>query len=184
METWYTFSLLPPLGYWAFHLFSSNIMHVFHVTKFECWLNYLHFVCAGIQKSLRSDFDMAYERGRISVSAEDGNTPPTFTRVSTAHTSETHMRWGLLNWQKTGELHQQSLWWSCENKDVHNGAWIHNNSYKVIQVHSAIVIGNLSIVTLCSLLSVVILNSYFSIMGCLLFSSYVLYVILFDTLWH
>ncbi|XP_047198507.1 patatin-like phospholipase domain-containing protein 6 isoform X2 [Hippoglossus stenolepis] len=35
---------------------------------------------AGMQKSLRSDFDMAYERGRISVSAEDGNTPPTFTR--------------------------------------------------------------------------------------------------------
>ncbi|XP_028826859.1 neuropathy target esterase isoform X2 [Denticeps clupeoides] len=35
---------------------------------------------AGIQRSLRSDFDMAYERGRISVSAEDGNTPPTFTR--------------------------------------------------------------------------------------------------------
>ncbi|XP_076146063.1 patatin-like phospholipase domain-containing protein 6 isoform X4 [Alosa pseudoharengus] len=35
---------------------------------------------AGIQKGLRSDFDMAYERGRISVSAEDGNTPPTFTR--------------------------------------------------------------------------------------------------------
>ncbi|XP_068606606.1 patatin-like phospholipase domain-containing protein 6 [Brachionichthys hirsutus] len=34
---------------------------------------------AGIQKSLRSDFDMAYERGRISVSAEDGNTP-TFTQ--------------------------------------------------------------------------------------------------------
>ncbi|XP_060754863.1 patatin-like phospholipase domain-containing protein 6 isoform X4 [Neoarius graeffei] len=36
---------------------------------------------AGMQKSLRSDFDMAYERGRISVSAEDG-TPaaPTFTR--------------------------------------------------------------------------------------------------------
>ncbi|XP_076027144.1 patatin-like phospholipase domain-containing protein 6 isoform X2 [Genypterus blacodes] len=35
---------------------------------------------AGIQKSLRSDFDMAYERGRISVSAEDGNTSPAFTR--------------------------------------------------------------------------------------------------------
>ncbi|XP_034454293.1 neuropathy target esterase isoform X3 [Hippoglossus hippoglossus] len=35
---------------------------------------------AGMQKSLRSDFDMAYERGRISVSAEEGNTPPTFTR--------------------------------------------------------------------------------------------------------
>ncbi|XP_020555425.1 neuropathy target esterase isoform X2 [Oryzias latipes] len=35
---------------------------------------------AGIQKSVRSDFDMAFERGRISVSAEDGNTPPTFTR--------------------------------------------------------------------------------------------------------
>ncbi|XP_077936609.1 patatin-like phospholipase domain-containing protein 6 isoform X1 [Gasterosteus aculeatus] len=35
---------------------------------------------AGIQKSLRSDFDMAYERGRISVSAEEGNTPPSFTR--------------------------------------------------------------------------------------------------------
>ncbi|XP_059410516.1 patatin-like phospholipase domain-containing protein 6 isoform X3 [Carassius carassius] len=41
---------------------------------------------AGIQKSLRSDFDMAYERGRISVSAEDGEenllrkTPPAFTR--------------------------------------------------------------------------------------------------------
>uniref|UniRef100_A0AAQ5YD16 lysophospholipase n=1 Tax=Amphiprion ocellaris TaxID=80972 RepID=A0AAQ5YD16_AMPOC len=42
-------------------------------------------VCTGIQKGLRSDFDMAYERGRISVSAEDGNTPPTFTRVSTLH---------------------------------------------------------------------------------------------------
>uniref|UniRef100_A0A8C8FC22 lysophospholipase n=1 Tax=Oncorhynchus tshawytscha TaxID=74940 RepID=A0A8C8FC22_ONCTS len=37
---------------------------------------------AGMQKNLRSDFDMAYERGRISVSAEDGNTPPTYTRVS------------------------------------------------------------------------------------------------------
>uniref|UniRef100_A0A665WWD5 lysophospholipase n=1 Tax=Echeneis naucrates TaxID=173247 RepID=A0A665WWD5_ECHNA len=37
-------------------------------------------VFAGIQKGLRSDFDMAYERGRISVSAEDGNTLPTFTR--------------------------------------------------------------------------------------------------------
>uniref|UniRef100_A0A3P8ZKE6 lysophospholipase n=1 Tax=Esox lucius TaxID=8010 RepID=A0A3P8ZKE6_ESOLU len=36
--------------------------------------------CTGMQKNLRSDFDMAYERGRISVSAEDGNTPPTFTR--------------------------------------------------------------------------------------------------------
>ncbi|XP_042288028.1 patatin-like phospholipase domain-containing protein 6 isoform X2 [Thunnus maccoyii] len=35
---------------------------------------------AGIQKGLRSDFDMAYERGRISVSAEDGNTPPTYSR--------------------------------------------------------------------------------------------------------
>uniref|UniRef100_A0A8C1JGN4 lysophospholipase n=1 Tax=Cyprinus carpio TaxID=7962 RepID=A0A8C1JGN4_CYPCA len=35
----------------------------------------------GIQKGLRSDFDMAYERGRISVSAEDGApTPPAFTR--------------------------------------------------------------------------------------------------------
>lgn len=44
---------------------------------------YLNLVCAGIQKSLRSDFDMAYERGRISVSVEEGNTPPTFTRVST-----------------------------------------------------------------------------------------------------
>uniref|UniRef100_A0A8C9S2R0 lysophospholipase n=1 Tax=Scleropages formosus TaxID=113540 RepID=A0A8C9S2R0_SCLFO len=36
---------------------------------------------AGIQKSLRSDFDMAYERGRISVSAEDGAPiPSAFTR--------------------------------------------------------------------------------------------------------
>ncbi|KAM6972015.1 patatin-like phospholipase domain-containing protein 6 isoform 2-T3 [Aplochiton taeniatus] len=35
---------------------------------------------AGLQKGLRSDFDMAYERGRISVSAEEGTTPPTFTR--------------------------------------------------------------------------------------------------------
>ncbi|XP_052460486.1 patatin-like phospholipase domain-containing protein 6 isoform X2 [Carassius gibelio] len=36
---------------------------------------------AGIQKGLRSDFDMAYERGRISVSAEDGAPPPpAFTR--------------------------------------------------------------------------------------------------------
>uniref|UniRef100_A0A3Q2YHV0 lysophospholipase n=1 Tax=Hippocampus comes TaxID=109280 RepID=A0A3Q2YHV0_HIPCM len=38
-------------------------------------------VSAGLQKGLRSDFDMAYERGRISVSAEDGNTPPNFSRV-------------------------------------------------------------------------------------------------------
>uniref|UniRef100_A0A673HV47 lysophospholipase n=1 Tax=Sinocyclocheilus rhinocerous TaxID=307959 RepID=A0A673HV47_9TELE len=38
--------------------------------------------------SLRSDFDMAYERGRISVSAEDGApTPPAFTRVSDALSS-------------------------------------------------------------------------------------------------
>lgn len=50
---------------------------------------YLHFICAGLQKSLRSDFDMAYERGRISVSAEDGNTPPNFPRVSTLRTVET-----------------------------------------------------------------------------------------------
>ncbi|XP_075904420.1 patatin-like phospholipase domain-containing protein 6 isoform X4 [Nelusetta ayraudi] len=35
---------------------------------------------AGIQKSLKSDFDMAYERGRISLSAEDGTTTPSFTR--------------------------------------------------------------------------------------------------------
>lgn len=35
---------------------------------------------AGIQKSLKSDFDMAYERGRIAVSGEDGNTPPTTSR--------------------------------------------------------------------------------------------------------
>lgn len=44
------------------------------------------YVCTGIQKSVRSDFDMAYERGRISVSAEDGNTPPTYTKVSTLQT--------------------------------------------------------------------------------------------------
>uniref|UniRef100_A0A8B9LUV3 lysophospholipase n=1 Tax=Astyanax mexicanus TaxID=7994 RepID=A0A8B9LUV3_ASTMX len=31
---------------------------------------------AGMQKGLRSDFDMAYERGRISVSAEDGTPTP------------------------------------------------------------------------------------------------------------
>ncbi|XP_032418317.1 neuropathy target esterase isoform X1 [Xiphophorus hellerii] len=35
---------------------------------------------SGIQKSVKSDFDMAFERGRISASAEDGNTPPTFSR--------------------------------------------------------------------------------------------------------
>ncbi|XP_046693714.1 patatin-like phospholipase domain-containing protein 6 isoform X1 [Silurus meridionalis] len=36
---------------------------------------------AGMQKSLRSDFDMAYERGRISMSAEDGTATATlFTR--------------------------------------------------------------------------------------------------------
>uniref|UniRef100_A0A673HSC5 lysophospholipase n=1 Tax=Sinocyclocheilus rhinocerous TaxID=307959 RepID=A0A673HSC5_9TELE len=41
-----------------------------------------------LDKSLRSDFDMAYERGRISVSAEDGApTPPAFTRVSDALSS-------------------------------------------------------------------------------------------------
>lgn len=46
----------------------------------------------GVQKSLRSDFDMAYERGRISVSAEESNTPPTYTRVSTLQTHITKMR--------------------------------------------------------------------------------------------
>ncbi|XP_054896869.1 patatin-like phospholipase domain-containing protein 6 isoform X4 [Poeciliopsis prolifica] len=35
---------------------------------------------SGIQKSVKSDFDMAFDRGRISASAEDGNTPPTFSR--------------------------------------------------------------------------------------------------------
>uniref|UniRef100_A0A3B4D2Q1 lysophospholipase n=1 Tax=Pygocentrus nattereri TaxID=42514 RepID=A0A3B4D2Q1_PYGNA len=47
-------------------------------------------VClAGMQKSLRSDFDMAYERGRISVSAEDGTpTPPTFTRLPSSSAEE------------------------------------------------------------------------------------------------
>ncbi|PWA14975.1 hypothetical protein CCH79_00014231 [Gambusia affinis] len=35
---------------------------------------------SGIQKSVKSDFDMAFERGRISASAEDGNTPPTLSR--------------------------------------------------------------------------------------------------------
>uniref|UniRef100_A0A8B9M2B6 lysophospholipase n=1 Tax=Astyanax mexicanus TaxID=7994 RepID=A0A8B9M2B6_ASTMX len=34
---------------------------------------------AGMQKGLRSDFDMAYERGRISVSAEDGTPTPKVT---------------------------------------------------------------------------------------------------------
>uniref|UniRef100_A0A674DR49 lysophospholipase n=1 Tax=Salmo trutta TaxID=8032 RepID=A0A674DR49_SALTR len=34
-----------------------------------------------LAENLRSDFDMAYERGRVSVSAEDGNTPPTYSRV-------------------------------------------------------------------------------------------------------
>uniref|UniRef100_A0A667ZJU5 lysophospholipase n=1 Tax=Myripristis murdjan TaxID=586833 RepID=A0A667ZJU5_9TELE len=47
---------------------------------FCLFLFFFFFDCAGIQKSLRSDFDMAYERGRISVSAEESNTPPTFTR--------------------------------------------------------------------------------------------------------
>uniref|UniRef100_A0A667YUS1 lysophospholipase n=1 Tax=Myripristis murdjan TaxID=586833 RepID=A0A667YUS1_9TELE len=56
-------------------------------TEYFClFLFFFFFDCAGIQKSLRSDFDMAYERGRISVSAEESNTPPTFTRVSTIHT--------------------------------------------------------------------------------------------------
>uniref|UniRef100_A0A8C7SGY2 lysophospholipase n=1 Tax=Oncorhynchus mykiss TaxID=8022 RepID=A0A8C7SGY2_ONCMY len=44
--------------------------------------------------NLRSDFDMAYERGRISVSAEDGNTPPTYSRVSIYACSHTQ-RWIL-----------------------------------------------------------------------------------------
>ncbi|XP_077460480.1 patatin-like phospholipase domain-containing protein 6 isoform X4 [Stigmatopora argus] len=35
---------------------------------------------AGLQKGRKSDFDMAYERGRISLSAEDGTTPHGFTR--------------------------------------------------------------------------------------------------------
>uniref|UniRef100_A0A3Q4C0I4 lysophospholipase n=1 Tax=Mola mola TaxID=94237 RepID=A0A3Q4C0I4_MOLML len=46
---------------------------------------HLNIVRAGIQKGLRSDFDMAYERGRISLSADEGNTPPAFSRVSTLH---------------------------------------------------------------------------------------------------
>uniref|UniRef100_A0A673AGK8 lysophospholipase n=1 Tax=Sphaeramia orbicularis TaxID=375764 RepID=A0A673AGK8_9TELE len=55
------------------------------------------FSHVSIQKSLRSDFDMAYERGRISVSAEDGNTPPTYTRVSTLETGNTNNNeWTLL----------------------------------------------------------------------------------------
>uniref|UniRef100_A0A671VQ21 lysophospholipase n=1 Tax=Sparus aurata TaxID=8175 RepID=A0A671VQ21_SPAAU len=56
--------------------------HRAHVTQRVCGLtvDIINVLSAGIQKSLRSDFDMAYERGRISVSAEDGNTPPTFTR--------------------------------------------------------------------------------------------------------
>lgn len=49
-------------------------------------------VLAGIQKSLRSDFDMAYERGRISLSAEEGNTTPTFTRVSILQGAQAHVR--------------------------------------------------------------------------------------------
>uniref|UniRef100_A0A8C4DSG9 lysophospholipase n=1 Tax=Dicentrarchus labrax TaxID=13489 RepID=A0A8C4DSG9_DICLA len=65
------------------YITASKIYYIYHLAKSECGLkteDFLHFVCAGIQKSLRSDFDMAYERGRISVSAEDGNTPPTFSR--------------------------------------------------------------------------------------------------------
>uniref|UniRef100_A0A672G8A9 lysophospholipase n=1 Tax=Salarias fasciatus TaxID=181472 RepID=A0A672G8A9_SALFA len=63
-----------PLACLYFILIISSLMA--NVNKFT------NIICAGIQKSLRSDFDMAYERGRISVSAEEGNTPPTFTRVS------------------------------------------------------------------------------------------------------
>uniref|UniRef100_A0A672RUE2 lysophospholipase n=1 Tax=Sinocyclocheilus grahami TaxID=75366 RepID=A0A672RUE2_SINGR len=58
--------------------------------------------------SLRSDFDMAYERGRISVSAEDGEenllrkAPPAFTRfhihcsslISDGHTCLSFADWG------------------------------------------------------------------------------------------
>lgn len=66
---------------------SPNKQCVFKAEKCLC----AHFFYAGIQKSLRSDFDMAYERGRISVSAEDGNTPPTFTRVGTVQPAETHV---------------------------------------------------------------------------------------------
>uniref|UniRef100_A0A671VPW9 lysophospholipase n=2 Tax=Sparus aurata TaxID=8175 RepID=A0A671VPW9_SPAAU len=64
-------------------LFSHVIqIHGYQLTKAVCGLtvDIINVLSAGIQKSLRSDFDMAYERGRISVSAEDGNTPPTFTR--------------------------------------------------------------------------------------------------------
>lgn len=81
-----------------FFLFKSNIF----LPSCPVWMGFLpnknltidtdwsSFVFAGMQKSLRSDFDMAYERGRISVSAEDGNTPPTFTRVSRLQTLDTH----------------------------------------------------------------------------------------------
>uniref|UniRef100_A0A667Z1Q2 lysophospholipase n=1 Tax=Myripristis murdjan TaxID=586833 RepID=A0A667Z1Q2_9TELE len=71
------------------HVSSSHTLRAFCLTATEYFCLFLFFFffdCAGIQKSLRSDFDMAYERGRISVSAEESNTPPTFTRVSTIHT--------------------------------------------------------------------------------------------------
>ena len=83
-------------------------IQVFHLTTAELLLktknNYLNFVFAGIQKSLRSDFDMAYERGRISVSAEDGNTPPTFSRVSTLWTLQTNQitLTLMITWHKIG----------------------------------------------------------------------------------
>uniref|UniRef100_A0A672GL76 lysophospholipase n=1 Tax=Salarias fasciatus TaxID=181472 RepID=A0A672GL76_SALFA len=64
------------------HVSTDTHTHPLACLYFVAFDIYPHYQLYRIQKSLRSDFDMAYERGRISVSAEEGNTPPTFTRVS------------------------------------------------------------------------------------------------------
>lgn len=83
------------LDYIRLYLIKSPVSVLFffrHASSPNNSYIYVIFVCAGIQKSLRSDFDMAYERGRISVSVEEGNTPPTFTRVSPLQTLEIQTR--------------------------------------------------------------------------------------------
>uniref|UniRef100_A0A8C8FCF4 lysophospholipase n=1 Tax=Oncorhynchus tshawytscha TaxID=74940 RepID=A0A8C8FCF4_ONCTS len=70
------------------HTHSATVHHTTQILKQHtpthghsvCYFIYQECYFISMQKNLRSDFDMAYERGRISVSAEDGNTPPTYTR--------------------------------------------------------------------------------------------------------
>uniref|UniRef100_A0A8C5HKC2 lysophospholipase n=1 Tax=Gouania willdenowi TaxID=441366 RepID=A0A8C5HKC2_GOUWI len=88
-------------GVWF--VFLSPLFNIcFVLLHHSCKYKYMwSIICAGIQKSLRSDFDMAFERGRISVSAGEGNTPPGLTRVSTKQINNMIIDPALLNGRVT-----------------------------------------------------------------------------------